>query len=206
MPGGTSFYRAWGCAGWRRAAFPRLRRFATDFRQLAVQMGGVMIKVGQFLSARLDVLPLEITEELSGLQDEDRPETFEAIRTVVEAEFHLPLSEKFSEFNPIPVASASIGQVHSARLRLPGGAASSPVMVKVQRPQIEALVATDLAALRTWRFAASLPPILKRLTCGLVEEFTRSLYEEKDLRRNAEMPRFLPQLSGSEDVRVPQVY
>ena len=187
----------------------RLRRFATDFRQLAVQMGGVMIKVGQFLSARLDVLPLEVTEELSGLQDEDRPETFEAIRTVVEAEFHLPLSEKFSEFNPIPVASASIGQVHSARLRLPGGAASSPVMVKVQRPRIEALVATDLAALRVvGGWLHRYPPIHKRANMpALLEEFTHSLYEEMDYLaegKNAEV--FAANFGGREDVRVPQVY
>lgn len=188
----------------------RLRRFAADFRNLAAQMGGVMIKVGQFLSARLDVLPIEITDELAGLQDEDRPETFEAIRAVVESEFQLPLNEKFSQFDPNPVASASIGQVHCARLRLSSDPAQEPqVMVKVQRPGIEALVATDLAALRrVGGWLQRYPPIHKRVNIpALLDEFTRTLHEEMDYLaegKNAET--FAENFRRRSDIRVPRVY
>ena len=65
-------------------ASKRQQQIAVRFRTLAIQMGGVMIKVGQFLSARLDVLPRQITDELAGLQDEVQPETFEDIRAVIE--------------------------------------------------------------------------------------------------------------------------
>ena len=86
----------------------RLRAFAASFRALAVREGGVLIKVGQFLSARLDVLPRELTGELAGLQDEVGAERFEDIRRVVEEEFGEPLERRFIEFGPVPVASASI--------------------------------------------------------------------------------------------------
>ncbi|MRR30031.1 AarF/ABC1/UbiB kinase family protein, partial [bacterium] len=95
----------------------RLRRIAIRFHDLAVDMGGVLIKVGQWLSARLDVLPSVITDQLSGLQDEVQPENLADIRRVIEAEFRQPLEDLFSEFDPQPIAAASIGQVHAARLR-----------------------------------------------------------------------------------------
>jgi len=76
----------------RRSRPGRYRQIATDFRLLAIRMGGVMIKVGQFLSSRLDVLPAEITDELSGLQDEVPPEDFEDIRALaIERHPHEPL-------------------------------------------------------------------------------------------------------------------
>lgn len=75
-----------------------------------------MIKVGQFLSARADVLPEEITQELSGLQDEVPAERFPEIRSVAEIEFGTTLENKFVEFEQHPFAAASLGQVHRARL------------------------------------------------------------------------------------------
>src|SRR5512133_517134 len=100
----------------RNSRARRLQQVAQRFRKLAVRMGGVMIKVGQFLSARLDVLPREITDELAGLQDEVAAEPFEPIKALIEAEFAMPLEQKFSDFNTIPMASASIGQVYYAHL------------------------------------------------------------------------------------------
>ena len=165
----------------------RLRKAAGSFRVLAVQMGGVMIKIGQFLSARLDVLPREITDELAGLQDEVQPEVFENIRAVVESDFDAPLEEKFSEFEHVPVASASIGQVHCARIRRVSDqeqdlAESPPVVVKVQRPNIEEIIEVDLSALRVvGSWLQRYPPIRKRANVpALLSEFSRSLYEEID--------------------------
>ena len=188
----------------------RLRRSASAFRALAARLGGVLIKVGQFLSSRLDVLPREITAELAGLQDEVGAESFEEIRGVLEAEFGLPLEQKFVEFDPLPMASASIGQVHYARLctRTPEGRPCPPVVVKVQRPRIREIVEADLAALKVvggWlsRFKA----VRKRANVpAIIEEFGRILYEEMDYLhegKNAEL--FAEKFKGRPEVRVPEV-
>jgi predicted unusual protein kinase regulating ubiquinone biosynthesis (AarF/ABC1/UbiB family) len=201
-------------AGLRRLSERRrsehLRRSAAAFRAMAVRMGGVLIKVGQFLSSRLDVLPREITAELAGLQDEVGAESFEEIRGVLEAELGLPLEQKFAEFDPSPMASASIGQVHYARLcaSTPDGQPCPRVVVKVQRPRIQQIVEADLAALKVaggWlsRFKA----IRRRANVpALIEEFGRTLYEEIDYLhegKNAEL--FAEKFKGRPEVRVPEV-
>ena len=106
-----------GLAKWSsRTRSERYRKIASRYRSLAIHMGGVLIKVGQFLSARVDVLPEVITTELAGLQDEVPSEDFEAIRGVAEAEFGMPLLDKYQQFDPIPLAAASLGQAHLATL------------------------------------------------------------------------------------------
>jgi len=127
----------------------RLKKFAVQFRAMAIRMGGVMIKVGQFLSSRLDVLPPEIVEVLSGLQDEVPAEDFAAIRELAEAELGGSLEEKFELFDPEPMAAASLGQVHRARL-LPGSLDAElfrEIIVKVQRPNIREIIEVDFSAL-----------------------------------------------------------
>ena len=193
-----------------RSRSERLVRIASKYRALAIQMGGVMIKVGQFLSARLDVLPHEIIDELAGLQDEVQPETFEDIRHVVEMEMKGPLSTWFIDFNPVPLASASIGQVHQARLKPPGeSGVSTRVVVKVQRPQIEKLVETDLAALRVVSSWIQLyHPIRRRVHMpSLMEEFSRSLREETDyLNEGKNGETFAANFAERPEVRVPRIY
>ena len=93
-----------------------MQRFAQRFRVLAVDLGGLMIKVGQFLSSRLDVLPPEITDELAGLQDEVPPVPFPAIRALAEVELGATLEQKFVSVERTPIAAASLGQAHRAQL------------------------------------------------------------------------------------------
>ena len=80
----------------------RLEHLAQRFHVLAVDLGGLMIKVGQFMSSRLDVLPLEITRELEGLQDEVPPVPFDGIRRAAEAELGVPLERAYSWVDPVP--------------------------------------------------------------------------------------------------------
>ncbi|HLF73444.1 MAG TPA: AarF/UbiB family protein [Anaerolineales bacterium] len=168
----------------RRTRSQRYRQIAARFRALAIRMGGVMIKVGQFLSARADVLPAEITDELSGLQDEVPPEDFGAIRKLAEAELGAPLEERFERFDPDPLAAASLGQVHPARLRLDAAEAGGfrDVVVKIQRPFIEQLIDVDFAALR--RVAGWLmryEPIRKRVDVrALISELEATVHREID--------------------------
>ncbi len=112
-------------------------------RLALTELGTTFIKLGQVLSARSDLLPPEYIAELSKLQDEVPPLPYEQISAVFRADFSCSPSEAFSEFDIVPAASASIGQVYAARLH-DGG----EVMVKIQRPGVEAQVNTDLSLLR----------------------------------------------------------
>lgn len=188
----------------------RMRSVAQRFRKLAVQMGGVMIKVGQFLSARLDVLPREITDELSDLQDEVPPDAFEPIQALIEAEFGMALEQKFSDFKHDPMASASIGQVYFAHLcaTMEDGNPCPAVVVKVQRPHIEEVINVDLAALRiVGSWLQRYKPISKRANVPkLMEEFSRSLYEEIDyLNEGKNAETFAENFNEYPNVRVPKV-
>ncbi len=112
-----------GMRRWSRATrAARLSAIARGYRRLAIRLGGVMIKVGQFLSSRVDVLPVEVTAELAGLQDEVPPEPFAAIRLLAEAELGAPLTSRYASFEAEPLAAASLGQVHRARCASPRSA------------------------------------------------------------------------------------
>jgi predicted unusual protein kinase regulating ubiquinone biosynthesis (AarF/ABC1/UbiB family) len=129
-----------GLRRFRPPAAGRWARIARRYRDLASEMGGVLIKIGQFLSVRVDLLPPEVTRELAGLQDEVPPERFEDIVRQIETDFGRPLSEVFSQVLPEPLGAASLAQVHPARLL-----SGEPAVVKVLRPGIDVLVETDLA-------------------------------------------------------------
>ncbi|MDI3241354.1 AarF/UbiB family protein [Arthrobacter sp. AL08] len=193
-----------------RTRTKRMRRFAQRFHVLAVDLGGLMIKVGQFLSSRLDVLPPEITKELEGLQDEVPPVSFAAIRTLAEEEFGAPLELVFASIEETPIAAASLGQAHRARL-LPGDAADTgldSVVLKVQRPGIDAIVDVDLAALRKvggWLSHVRLVSDRADMP-ALVEEFAQTSLEEIDyLHEAANSARFAADFADDPRVSVPEV-
>lgn len=195
----------------KRTRSARLVRIAANFRALAIRMGGVMIKVGQFMSARLDVLPREITDELSGLQDEVRPETFDAVRSVIESEMNAALESRFSQFDPTPLASASIGQVHRAKIRQANGepVSEAAVVVKVQRPGIEQIIQTDLSALRVViRWIQLYPPVRRRVNApALMEEFSRSLWDETDyLKEGKNGETFAANFAHRPEIRIPRIH
>ncbi|MEC5151705.1 AarF/UbiB family protein [Cryobacterium sp. GrIS_2_6] len=188
----------------------RLQRIAQRFHVLAVDLGGLMIKVGQFMSSRLDVLPPEITKELEGLQDEVPAVPFPAIRALAEAELGVTLERAFSFVDPTPLAAASLGQVHRARLSEMDAAETGllDVVVKIQRPGIGEIVDVDLRALR--RVAGWLSHI--RLVSDrvdmpvLVEEFAVTSLEEIDyLHEAASAERFAGDFADDARVSVPEL-
>lgn len=208
LGGRVPLLRAWV----RRTRPERYRRWARRFRALAVDMGGVMIKLGQFLSSRLDVLPPEITSELQGLQDEVPPVDFAQIDQVLRQELG-DISRRFAIFERAPLAAASLGQAHRARLYpLPGfngTEAGASVVVKVQRPHIEEVVRTDLAALRVVaQWVMRYGPIRRRANVpALMEEFAATLWDELDYLSEADnAERFAQMYANSEFVYIPAVY
>nr|WP_274636601.1 AarF/UbiB family protein [Microbacterium bovistercoris] len=187
----------------------RFERIARRFHVLAVDLGGLMIKVGQFLSSRLDVLPPEITGELESLQDEVPPVPFAPILELAETELGVALDRAYPSFDPEPVAAASLGQVHRARLSAADAAQAgfADVVVKIQRPGIDAIIEVDLAALRRiagWlsrvRFIAARVDLP-----ALVEEFAVTSRQEVDyLHEAASAERFAEDFADDPRVDAPQ--
>lgn len=188
----------------------RWQRMAANFYVLATDLGGLMIKVGQFLSSRLDVLPPEVTRELAGLQDEVRAEDFADIRALAELELGMPLEQAYAEFDAVPMAAASLGQAHRARLTDDDArdAGFTDVVVKVQRPGIEMIVDIDLAALRrvAWRLSR-VKLVSRRVDLpALAEEFAQTSLEEIDYLHEAQgAERFAEQFADDPRVRVPGI-
>lgn len=193
-----------------RTRAARMQRFARKFRVLAVDLGGLMIKLGQFMSSRLDVLPPEITKELEGLQDEVPAVPFEAIRALAEQELGVPLEQVYASIDTHPIAAASLGQAYRATLsdRDARDCGFSGAVIKVQRPGIGAIVDVDLAALRKvggWLSRVRL--VYNRVDMpALVEEFAITSLEEIDYlgeATNAET--FAANFADNDRVRVPAV-
>ncbi|MDA3803518.1 AarF/UbiB family protein [Clavibacter sp. CT19] len=188
----------------------RMKRFARRFRVLAVELGGLMIKVGQFMSSRLDVLPPEITAELEDLQDEVPAVPFPEIRALAERELGMPLSEAFAWVDETPVAAASLGQAHRAILGPIDSADTglTGAVIKVQRPGIDDIVRIDLAALRRiggWLTHVRL--VSDRVDApALVEEFAETSLEEIDYLHEARSSaRFQDMFRADARVAVPEI-
>jgi ubiquinone biosynthesis protein len=162
------------------------------------------VKFGQLLSTRPDVVPPDIINELRGLQDDVRPFAFTEVERSVREELGQPIERLFTEFDPTPLAAASIGQVH--RAVLPNG---RRVVVKVQRPNARRQVEADLSLMyQAARLAKERIRALDFIdTNDIVDEFARSIRQELDYRleaRNATA--FHGDFAAHPHVRVPRVY
>jgi ubiquinone biosynthesis protein len=177
---------------------------ARNLRDALVEAGGVFVKLGQVLSTRDDLLPEEVTTELSGLQDNVPPAPQDAIENLITTELGAPPAVLFASFESAPVAAASIAQVYRARL-LTG----EQVAVKVQRPDIAPLVERDLDIItRLARIAESSASWgrASRVT-DLADGFAAALREETDFRIEARNMRVVTAALGqSETVHIPKVY
>ncbi len=180
---------------------------AATARQLRLQLetlGGVWIKAGQLLAMRSDLFPRAFCTELSQLQDNASGFTAEDAREIVEAELGGPIEDTFSEWDALPFAAASIGQIHRARLRGRGVV----VAVKVQRPYVAARVRLDLGFVRTVTRLALLLKIAPHFRWSdFYEELDRTLIEELDYRYEASaIRRMRKRLKHHRGVHAPKVF
>lgn len=186
-----------------QSSLARWVKTAREFRAYAIKMGGVMIKLGQFVSSRVDVLPPEITSELAGLQDEVPPVPRDQIMAAMQAELG-KLLDAFEQIDRTPIAAASLGQVYRARLN-----DGERVVIKVQRPGIREVVYTDLAALRIVAHIAKRFRFISRRadTVALAHEFGRVLLEEISYKREAyNARRFARMFKDDHGIYIPAVY
>jgi ubiquinone biosynthesis protein len=173
-------------------------------REVLDELGPTFVKFGQLLSTRPDVVPPDIVIELRALQDDVRPFPFEQAERVIEEELGNTLERLFLDFEPAPVAAASIGQVH--RATLPNG---RRVAVKVQRPGAPQKIEADLGLLyQAARLARERIRALDFVdTRQLVDEFARSIRKELDYRQEARNAQnFHRHFAGDPHVHVPKVY
>jgi ubiquinone biosynthesis protein len=188
----------------RLAAAPNAVTRGRHLRELFDELGPTFVKFGQLLSTRPDVVPPDIIAELRALQDDVRPFPFEQAEAMIEAELGNSLERLFLDFDPVPVAAASIGQVH--RATLPNG---KEVAVKVQRPGAARQIEADLALMyQAARLVKERVHALDFVDAqALVDEFARALRHELDYRleaRNAQG--FYRNFAGDPHVHVPRVY
>jgi ubiquinone biosynthesis protein len=173
--------------------------------RLALQdLGPVFVKFGQLLSTRRDLIPLDIADELAGLQDDVPPFDCALARARVEQALGRPIPEVFAEFSEAAMASASVAQVHAAALK--NGEA---VVVKIVRPDIAVVIREDIEALNaiaSW-LEKNLPDSRRLHLPEVIEDYERTIFDELDMRKEAANTEQLRQnFAGSELLYVPRVY
>jgi ubiquinone biosynthesis protein len=187
----------------RREKLESLSR-AVRVRMVLEELGPTFIKMGQIVSTRPDLLPVELIDELPKLQDDVAPFSFSEVETILREELKRPMDQIFSVFEKEPLAAASIGQVHKAIME-----DGKKVIVKIQRPGIRNTIEVDLEIMM------HLAVLAERYLEGwdihrptkIVEEFARTLERELDYTLEAAyMERFARQFENEPTVYVPQVY
>ena len=186
----------------KRAA--RRKSQAIWIRERILELGPTFIKAGQLFSTRADLFPSEYVEELSKLQDKVPAFGYEQVAKTIEGDFGKSITQLFSHFDPTPLAAASLGQVHKAKLF-----SGEEVVVKIQRPGLKQLFTIDLAILKHLaRYFQNHPRWGKgRDWLGIYDECQRILWEETDyLREGRNADTFRRNFRGQKWVKVPRVY
>jgi len=182
----------------------KLPPYPVRIRQALEELGPIFVKFGQILSTRRDLLPPEIADELALLQDRVPPFSSEVARAIIEQGFGCPIETVLDDFGERPMASASIAQVHSARLKN-----GKEVVVKVLRPGIERIIRRDVGLLYIiarlantyWKEGRRLRPI------EVVQDYERTILDELDLQREAANAAQLRRNWEESDILyVPEVY
>jgi predicted unusual protein kinase regulating ubiquinone biosynthesis (AarF/ABC1/UbiB family) len=182
----------------------RLIDVLVAFRKTAIQLGVLMIKLGQFLSSRADLLPQQALDVLSSLQDEVPPAPYTHVKAVIEQELHQPVDVLFSSFQQTSTAAASLGQVHQAVL----ASTAQKVAVKVQRPHIAELVSMDLSSIRfvIWVISWFVNTNEFIDLWAFYREFRRTIYEEIDyLQEAANAKRFATIFADKPTIHIPRI-
>ena len=178
-------------------------RWEARVRMAAVELGPTFIKLGQMLSTRPDLVGVALADELQQLQTNVFPDPPETVRQTIETELGRPIEEMFVEFDLVATASASIGQVHAARLK-----SGEPVVVKVQRAGIEPKVAVDAEILNGLaQLAERMPEFENYRPRAIAEEFQRTIHRELDFgRERRNMEQFAADFAGDPTIHIPRAY
>ncbi|MBA4395763.1 MAG: ABC transporter [Syntrophus sp. (in: bacteria)] len=179
----------------------------TDFERLRLaceELGPTFIKMGQILSTRSDLIPEDLVRELTRLQDNVPAFPFSQVREIVEQELRTPLTALFAHFDETPLAAASIGQVHRARL-----ITGEEVIIKIQRPGIRKIIEVDLEIL--FHLATLMEKNIEEAEIyrptRVVDEFARSIEKEINYKIEAQhAERFARQFAGNESIYVPRIF
>jgi ubiquinone biosynthesis protein len=182
---------------------PEVAQRARKFAEALKEMGPTYIKFGQILSTRPDIVPPEYIHELEALQDKVEPFSFAEVERILEEELKVRISKAFEEFDPEPLAAASLGQVHKAVLR-----DGREVVVKVQRPNIREAVEKDLVAFQEIAdFLEKHSDVARKMSLGeSVRQIRRSMLNELNYLQEARNTEILARnLAEFEQIYIPAV-
>ncbi|WP_322878341.1 ABC1 kinase family protein [Pseudocalidococcus azoricus] len=189
---------------WHRNSARLRQKRARQLVQTLLNLGPTFIKIGQFLSTRIDLLPWEYVEALRDLQDRVPPFSSRQALEIVSRELGYPLPELYAEFTAEPLAAASLGQVHRATLHT-----GEAVVVKVQRPYLQQLLSLDYRVIGAWvKLIHRMIPVSRRYDLpAIYEEFFSILLQEIDyIREGQNADRFRQNFQAEPHIRVPKIY
>ncbi|MGB9721479.1 MAG: ABC1 kinase family protein [bacterium] len=179
-----------------------IRPIPERIKLVCEELGPTFVKLGQIISTRTDIFSEELTEALSLLQDQVRPEPFSLMKGVIENEIG-PINKVFTDFNYNPIGSASIAQVYFAKYK------DTPVIVKVRRPNIERIIELDIDMLKRIALVAeiNIPGVKERNPKELIDTFARMIYKEIDfLNEVTNAEKFRENFLKDPKIKIPNVF